>query len=337
MSDHALRWGLICTATINRALIPAIRGAQRAELVAVASRDLARAQEYAREWSIPRAHGSYQALLDDPEVDVIYNALPNALHAEWTVRAADAGKHVLCEKPLALSVAEVDRMVAAAQRNRVLVLEAFMYRYHPQTFKVQQLVRQGEIGDVRLVRAFFSFTLDPGPQTAAVHPLLDPTLGGGSVWDVGCYPVSFAQAIAGADPVEVFGWQVSSDSGVDLTFAGQMRYPDGALAQFYSSFQAPERWGAEVVGSRGTLILDEPWRHQPEKPAVIRLLREDGRPVELLTVEDVNAYQCEVQALTACVLDGAAPALPLSASRGNVATIDALLASARRGEPVKLE
>ena len=328
-----LRWGLICTATINQALMPSIRASERSELAAVASRDPGHAQDYARKWDIPRAHGSYQALLDDPDVDVIYNALPNALHCEWTVKAADAGKHVLCEKPLTLSVEEVDRIIEAAERNGVVVLEAFMYRYHPQTFKVQELIREGAIGDLRVVHASFSWTLESSAG-GAPHMLLDPALGGGSLWDVGCYPVSFAQALVGADPVEVFGWQVLSDTGVDLTFAGQMRFANGALAQFHSSFQAPERWGAEVVGSQGTLHLNEPWRHQPEEPAVIRLRREDGE--ELVEVEDVDAYLCEVEAIADCILEGTKPAYSLSESRGNVASITALLKSARQGRPIQL-
>ena len=331
--NSPLRWGLICTAAINRALIPSIRASKRSELVAVASRDLGRAQDYAREWNIPRAHGSYQALLNDPDVDVIYNALPNALHSEWTVKAADAGKHVLCEKPLTLSVEEVDRIVEAAQRNGVFVLEAFMYRYHPQTFKVQELVREGAIGDLRLVRAAFSWTLEP-PEGGAQPYLLDPKMGGGSLWDVGCYPVNFAQAVVGNDPIEVFGWQVLSDTGVDLTFAGTMRFASGVLAQFHSSFQAPERWEAEVIGSRGTLRLNEPWRHQPGEPAIIRLRR--GADEETLTVEDVDAYLCEVETMADCILEKAKPPYSLSQSRGNVATITALLESARRGKPITL-
>jgi predicted dehydrogenase len=164
--------------------------------------------------------------------------------------------------------------------------------------------------------------------------LLDPALGGGSVWDVGCYPVSFAQALVGADPVEVFGWQVLSDTGVDLTLAGQMRFANGVLVQFHSSFQAPERWEAEVTGSQGTLHLDEPWRHQPDEPAVIRLRRDDGQ--ELVEVEDVDAYLCEVEAIAACILEGAKSPYSLSESRGNVATITALLESARRGTPIQV-
>jgi predicted dehydrogenase len=297
----------------------------------VASRDLARAEDYSHKWNIPRAHGSYQALLNDQDVDVIYNALPNALHADWTVKAADAGKHVLCEKPLTLGVAEVDRIIEAGQRNGVTVLEAFMYRYHPQIFKVRELIRAGAIGDLRMVRAAFSWPLEP-PEGGAGLYLLDPNMGGGSLWDVGCYPVSFAQAVIGDDPIEVFGWQVLGDTGVDLTFAGSMRFANGVLVQFHSSFQAPARWEAEVIGSRGTLRLDEPWRHQPGEPAIIRLRRDAEE--ETFVVEDIDAYLCEVQAMADCILEGAKPPYSLSESRANVATITALLESARKGQPI---
>jgi xylose dehydrogenase (NAD/NADP) len=329
MTNHPLRWGLICTARINQALIPPIRASERSELVAVASRTLARAKKYARQWDIPRAHGSYEALLADPDVDVIYNALPNGLHCEWTVKVADAGKHVLCEKPLALTVEEVDRVIEAAERNEVVVFEAFMYRHHPQTLKVQALMRQGAIGDLRLVQAVFSFPLNRSGDVR-----LDPAMGGGSLWDVGCYPVSFAQAVVGADPLEVFGWQVLGESGVDLTFVGQMRFAGGALAQFDASFQAPERWGAEVVGSEGVIDLETPWKPGMDGPPAIRLRR--GDDVELIAIKDVDPYLCEVEAMADCVLDGADPIVSLSDSRGNVATINALHESARTGKPVLL-
>jgi xylose dehydrogenase (NAD/NADP) len=330
MADRRLRWGLICTARINRSLIPPIRTSDRSELVAVASRNLGRAQEYAREWDIPRAHSSYQSLLDDPGVDVIYNALPNDLHCEWTVKAADAGKHILCEKPLALTVEEVDRMAEASRRNGVVLQEAFMYRYHPQTLKAQELARQGAIGELRLVHGVFTFILDrPGDVR------LDPSKGGGSLWDVGCYPVSCARAIAGADPVEVFGWQVLGDSGVDMTFAGEMRFANGALAQFDSGFASPSRWGIEVVGSEGIMLLANPFKPGvADEPSGIRLIR-DGRE-ELLPVEDIDAYLCEVESMADCVLDGAEPTLPLSDSRGNVATLNALYESARTGSVVSV-
>ncbi len=160
MSTKVLNWGLLSTARINRSLIPPLRASKRNHLLAVASRSQESADAYAKEWKIPRAHGSYEALLADPEIDVIYNPLPNHLHAEWTIKAIEAGKHVLCEKPLALSVDDVDAIAAAAQKHGRVVAEAFMYRHHPQTLKVQELVQSGSLGTLKLLRGSFSFVLD---------------------------------------------------------------------------------------------------------------------------------------------------------------------------------
>src|SRR5215467_1708342 len=238
-----LRWGLLSTARINRLLIPAIRAGARSELTTVASRQLDRAQAYAREWKIPRALGSYESLLGDPEIDVVYNPLPNSLHVDWTVKALDAGKHVLCEKPLALSVEDVDRIADAAKRNGKVAAEAFMYRHHPLTHAAETIVKTGRLGRIRGYKGAFTF-----PLTREGDVRLNPALGGGSLWDVGCYPLSYSNLLADAAPVEVFGLQQVSPAGVDLEFAAMMRYADGAIAQFDSGFAGPFRAEMEVVG-----------------------------------------------------------------------------------------
>lgn len=329
MTD-TLKWGFICTAEINGMLMSPLRESRRAELVAVSSRDAMRAQAYADSWGIPRAYGSYDELLADPGVDVVYNALPNNMHAEWTVQAAEAGKHVLCEKPLALSVDEVDRIVEAATKHDVVVQEGFMYRYHPQMHNVLELVRNGTIGDVRLIRGSFSFTLASDDDFR-----LRPEMGGGALWDVGCYPVSFARAVVGQPPTVVCGQQVAGATDVDMTFVGQMRFPDGTLAQFDCSFETQFGWKAEVVGTDGTIVLDNPWRPGVGMPASIRVNR--GMSDDFIDVEHVNAYACEVEALNACVLDGAEPGMPLAESRDVVATIEALYRSARTGAAVPFD
>src|SRR5918996_321877 len=219
MANKVLNWGLLSTARINRALITPLRASKRNHLLAVASRTQESADRYAREWKIPRTHGSYEALLADPEIDVIYNSLPNHLHAEWTIKAVEAGKHVLCEKPLALSVEEVDAIQVASRKHGRVVAEAFMYRHHPQTLKVQEIVQSGALGDLRLIRGSFTYVLSGDGDVR-----LDPAMGGGSIWDVGCYPISYARMIAGAAPLEVFGWQVIGETGIDETFVGQMRF-----------------------------------------------------------------------------------------------------------------
>ncbi|HEX5942293.1 MAG TPA: Gfo/Idh/MocA family oxidoreductase, partial [Anaerolineales bacterium] len=234
MANDVLKWGLLSTARINRALITPLRASRRNQLVAVASRTQESADNYAREWKISRAHGSYEALLADPEIDVVYISLPNHLHAPWTIKAVEAGKHVLCEKPLALSVEEVDAIQSAARRYGRVVMEAFMYRHHPQTLKVQEMVKSGSLGTLKLIRGSFSFAL---AREGDVR--LDPAMGGGSVWDIGCYPISYARTVVGAAPLAVFGWQVIGPTGIDETFVGQMRFDHDILAQFDSSFVIP--------------------------------------------------------------------------------------------------
>src|SRR5689334_21224976 len=202
MANQVLNWGLLSTARINDALIPPLHASKRNHLVAVASRTQEAADQYAREKKIPRALGSYEALLADPEIDVIYNPLPNHLHAEWTIKAVEAGKHVLCEKPLALSVDEVDAIRDAARKHGRVVMEAFMYRHHPQTLKVQEIIKSGVLGTLKLLRGSFSFFLSREKDVR-----LDPEMGGGSIWDIGCYPISYARTVVGENPREVFGWQ----------------------------------------------------------------------------------------------------------------------------------
>jgi len=325
VATHILRWGLICTARINRALIPPLRASARNQLVAVASRTSEQAQVYAKEWNIPRAFGSYEAMLADPDIDVVYNSLPNSLHAEWTIKAVQAGKHVLCEKPIAVTVEQVDAMAAAAQKAGVVLAEAFMYRHHLQTLKVQELVESGAIGELRLVHGSFTYNLArPGDVR------LDPALDGGSIWDVGCYPISYARCVIGAEPVEVFGWQVTGPSGVDVTFVGQMRFAGDVIARFDSSFRMPDRAHIEVVGSEGIINVPDPFK--PERDHKILLTR-NGK-TETLAIPDQMLYLGEVEDMADAILLGKAPRISLADSRGNVATIGALLRSAREGRPV---
>ena len=343
MPEGRIRWGLLSTARINARLIPAIRASRRSELLAVASRSEARARRCAEEWSIPRAYGSYEDLLADPDVDVVHVSVPNSFHSAWTIRAAESGKHILCEKPLALASEDVDRMADAARRSGVVLQEAAMYRYHPQTIKVQDLVARGAIGEVRLVRGVFTVTL-----VAQSDIRLEPDLGGGSLWDLGGYPVSFIRAMVGAEPVEVAGWQVLGHSGVDLTFVGQMRFATGTLGQFSCSFQGAPHWEAELIGSRGMIQLDFPWAHEKDEPSHVHILRVGGASeaafgdsrahfaAEALTYEGIDAYQCEVDAIVASILDGAPPVVSLADSRGNIATLVSLDRSSREGRAVTL-
>jgi predicted dehydrogenase len=328
MANKVLNWGLLSTARINSALIPPLTASKRNQLVAVASRSQETADNYAREWDIPRAYGAYQALLADPEIDVIYNSLPNRLHAEWTIKAVEAGKHVLCEKPLALHTGEVDAIQAAARKQGRVVMEAFMYRHHPQTLKVQELVKNSSLGAVKLIRGSFSFVLSRQKDIR-----LDPALGGGSIWDVGCYPISYARSVLGANPLEVFGWQATSRTGIDETFVGQMRFDNDVLAQFDSSFVIPLRSFMEIVGSEGILTIPSAFKPQ----ATENIYMTSGNQTETIVIEGGELYIGEVENMADAILLGREPRISLDDSRANVAVILALLESARMGKPVKMK
>jgi D-xylose 1-dehydrogenase (NADP+, D-xylono-1,5-lactone-forming) len=328
MTTKPLNWGLLSTAKINRALIKPLRASPRNRLTAVASRSQASAEAYAKEWKIARAFGSYQAMLADPEIDVIYNSLPNHLHAEWTINAVEAGKHVLCEKPIGLMPAEVDAMEAAALKHGKVVAEAFMYRHHPQTLKVKELVESGAIGRLQLIRGSFSYNMKTDLNIRLV-----PEMGGGSIWDIGCYPISYARFIAGFEPVEVFGHQVMGSTGIDDSFYGQMKFPNDVYAQFDSGFRSPYRTHLEIVGTEGTITVTSPFIKLKPKET-IKLYREDK--TETIKIPRQDLYIGEVEDLADAILLGKAPRVSLADSRANVATIAALLESAKIGKPVNL-
>ena len=321
----ALRWGLLGTARINRLLIPAIRAGARSELTAVASRTGERASAYAREWAIPRALSSYEALLADPAIDVVYIPLPNSLHVEWTVRALEAGKHVLCEKPLALTVADVDRVADAAAAAGRVAAEALMYRHHPLTGAAVEAVAAGRLGRVTLIKGAFTF-----PLTREGDVRLDPALGGGSLWDVGCYPVSYACLLAGAAPIEVVGWQRVSETGIDMEFAGMMRFASGAVAQFDAGFAGPFRAEMEVIGTDGTLRIHRPFRTD-ERSALVLMV---GDQTSDLPFPAQAPFAGEIADMEAAVLDGRPQRMDLRESRRTVETLSALYDSARSDLPI---
>jgi len=324
-----LRWGLLSTARINRKVIPPIKSSKRNELIAVASRDEVRARKYAGDWGIPRTYGSYEALLEDSEIDVIYNSLPNSLHAEWTIRALLAGKHVLCEKPITLSLEEIESVAEAALHSGRIVAEAFMYRHHPQTIKIKELVTAGAIGEMRLMRGSFSFNLLDRPDDVRFNP----SLGGGCLWDVGCYPVSYARYLAGTEPLEAFGWHENNASGVDIHFVGQLQFPGNVYAQFDSSFRTAFRTHLEVIGTEGTLTISRPFT--PGRKETIALYRE-GK-VQDIPVHGPELYAGEVEDMADAVFMVKPPRVSIADSRGNIAALLALLDSANLGKPIALK
>jgi D-xylose 1-dehydrogenase (NADP+, D-xylono-1,5-lactone-forming) len=323
--EKILNWGFLSTARINRALMKPLRASKRTRLLAVASRSFDSAQAYARENKIPKAHGSYDDLLNDPEIDIIYNSLPNHLHAEWTIKALRAGKHVLCEKPLALTLDEIDAMISASKETGKVLAEAFMYRHHAQTLKVKEIVESGQLGKIQLIKGAFSFFLNREQDYRNFKDM-----GGGSIWDVGCYPISFTRTIVGEEPVEVFGWQVEGQGGGDILFTGQMRFGNGILAQFDSGFKIPARTYMEIVGSEG--VLNVPFPFKPDVKNEITLSQK-GK-VQKIKIKGQELYLGEVEDMCDAVLNHKPPRISLADSRANVATILAFLKSAETGKPV---
>ena len=343
MAEKKVCWGLLSTARINERLIPALRASGRSELLAVASRSTGRARAYAKQWDIPHAYGTYQQMLADPAINVIYLSLPNHLHVEWAIKCAEAGKHVLCEKPIAITTEEVTRMAQAAEKNSVIIQEAAMMRFHPQTQYLQELIAKRVIGDVRLIRGVFAFTLEnPGDIR------LNTNMGGGSLWDLGSYCVSFARTVLQAEPVEVSAYQVIGDTGVDMSFSAQMQFPTGTLVQFFSSFQSFAHIEADFLGTEGRIHADVPWANHIGASANVQVTRSgnpeetstfsdsmEGHTIDTKTYESMNAYQCEIDSMVESVLNGTEPVISLADSWKNVSTIVALHESARTGKPVR--
>jgi xylose dehydrogenase (NAD/NADP) len=309
-----VRWGILSTARINRKLLAGAREATGVEVVAVGSRDRERGEAFAAEHGIARVHGSYDDLLADPDVEAVYVPLPNSLHVPWAVRALEAGKHVLCEKPLARRAADVEAAFDAAERTGRLLMEGFMWRYHPQTEALVRLAH--EVAPLRVVRAAFGFPL---PVEDRGNVRLQEDLEGGALMDVGCYCVS-ALRLLGGEPERVSGEAVAR-GGVDGRFAGVLRFPGDVLGIFDCGFDVPPRGGIEVVGEGGTLVAEDPWHGRAPR------LTRDGEEVP---VEAVDPYARELEDLSAAIRGGGRPRLGREDALGQAQTIEALYAAAAR-------
>jgi xylose dehydrogenase (NAD/NADP) len=327
MSEKVLNWGFLSTAKINQRVMPAFRDSKRNRLYAVASRNQETAESYASQWKIPKAFGSYEDMFAAPEIDVVYNPLPNHLHTEWNIKAMQAGKHVLCEKPFALTVEDIDLVEKIANDTGKIIAEAFMYRHHPQTLKVKQMVDDGILGKVKIIRGSFTYQF-----TRQGNYRADPAMGGGALWDIGCYPLSYARSVLGLEPVEVFGWQVIGVSGVDDSFIAQMRFPGEVHAQFDCSFTIPQHTFMELVGDEGTLIIPVPFT--PQSKEYLFLTR--GDKTEKITVKAPGLYHGEVEDMADAILLGKSPRISLADTRANTLAILALFESAKTGNPVTL-
>ena len=322
-----LRLALLSTAQINDEIIGGAAESELVSIVGAASRDPARAEAYATEHGFERWWGSYEDLLADSQVDAVYVALPNVMHVEWSIRALEAGKHVLCEKPMGRDPDEVARAFDVAERAGLVLMEAFMYRHHPQIKRARELLDEGAIGEIRIVRAAFSSTLAKSDDVR-----WKPELGGGALLDVGCYCVSGLRLFAG-EPESVFGEQTLTPSGVDVRFAGTARFAGGVLGHFACGLDTAPSQGLDAVGSEGSLLLSHPFTADVE---AIEVRREETE-VERIEIEHANRYRLQLENFARAVSGEEPPLLGRDDAVAQARVLDALLRSAESGAPTSLQ
>jgi predicted dehydrogenase len=320
-----LRFGILSTASIGRKVIPGIAGAPNCEVVAIASRDLALAERAATELGIPRAHGSYEALLDDPDVDAVYVPLPNHLHAPWAIAAVEAGKHVLCEKPLATTAADAERMIEAADRAGVALMEALMYRHHPSWIAARELVRDGRIGRLMAVQSWFSYYND---DQANIRNILGA--GGGALYDIGCYCVNLSRMLFEAEPRRVAGAVMRDPvGGTDVVSSAVLEFVDG-IATFTCSTRTEDDQRVDVYGTTGRIRIEIPFNIPPDRPTRIFVTSGGDPPVnpdtETLTFPTADPYTAEAGAFASAVLQGHPVPVPPDDAVANLRVIETLLA-----------
>jgi predicted dehydrogenase len=324
-----LRWGVLSTADIARTkVIAGMRRGKRSEVVAIASRDAGLARRVATEQGIPRSHGSYAALLADPDVDAVYIPLPNHLHPEWALAAARAGKHVLCEKPLALTAAAAQEMVDACEAAGVLLMEAFMYRLHPSWQRVRQLVSDGTIGRLRAIDTWFSYAND---DPSNIRNQLEA--GGGALYDIGCYAINLSRMLFASEPTHVAGVvQRDQIMGIDVLTAAILDFPDGGIATFGCSIRTEPDQRVSIYGSSGRIAVEIPFNIPPDRPTHVFLTRGGDPPVapatERLTFDSADPYGVEADAFAAAVLDGSPLPVPPSDAVANLRVIERVFAAA---------
>ena len=319
-----VRWGVISTARIGTGkVIPGLQRSTLGEVVAIASRDAGAARAAADSLEIPRAHGSYEALLADPDVDAVYIPLPNHLHMDWSIAALRAGKHVLCEKPIALTSADAERMAEVAEASGRLLMEAFMYRHHPSWLAALDLVRSGRIGRLMAVDSWFSFWLDDPSDIRSV-----PAYGGGALFDIGCYCVNLSRLLFGGEPHDVSA-MIERDPalGVDITTSGTMAF-EGGLASFTCSTRVEDDQRVHIYGTEGRISIDIPFNIPPELPTRIRITTgrrpPDAWATEVLELAPADPYACEGDAFAAAILEGRPAPVPMRDAIANMRVIERL-------------
>jgi predicted dehydrogenase len=327
-----LRWGLLAAGTIAAEFAKGVQDSDNGELAAVAARSPERAAAFAERFDIGKSHGTYEELLADPEVDVVYVSTPHPLHAEWAIKAAEAGKHVLCEKPLTRTYAETERVIEAAQRNDVFLMEAFMYRLHPQMRQLRELIESGELGAVRAVDVTFSYASTDAPER-----LTDRALGGGGILDVGCYCTSLARLVSEAatgieavEPIEVSGMARLSADGVDEVAMGLLRLPGDILAQLSCGFRLAQDDHIRVYGEDAQLsIARPPWTHGMRPPGVSQMVvtRADGQTKHIKAQTSKGLFAAEADYVATYLDDRQGPDVTWAESLANARTVDRWLAA----------
>ncbi len=327
-----LNWGILGTGNITRQFAEGAMDCRRGRLAAVGSRNAERARAFADRHNVPAAYGDYQAVLDDREVDVVYNALPNSLHHEWTIKALRAGKHVLCEKPFASNLAQSEEMFDAAQRAGRVLVEAFMYRSHPQTQAVLDVVRRGEIGELKLIRSSFCFRI----RSAENNVRFRADLAGGALMDVGCYCIDFSRLVAGEEPAGVEAVGHLTPGGVDDVVAAALRFASGLVASFTCGISVQADNTAFLCGSDGFVEIPVPWKPPAENATFhvrrAKAAKSENRPADAVQPYDqtyvvnarMNLYGLEIDDFAAAVLDGAPPRMTRNDTLGNMRVLDAL-------------
>ena len=323
-SAHRLRWGILgCARISRRGLIPGIKGSATSVLHAIGSRNEATAKSWAEEFAIPKAYGSYEAVLADPEIEAVYIPLPNELHKPWTFAAADAGKHVLCEKPIGINAAEAAEMADYCKGRGVVLMEAFMWRHQPRVAGLRKHISDGAIGELRLVRSSFSFPIDADDWR------LDPTRGGGALWDVGCYGVSTTRLFAESEPSSIKAHARRGPSGVDMSLTASLQFPGGVLGLVDCSFEQPFRCTYELVGTLGTLVVPDAYL-PPEAPTALLTSSSEhlsSGGTRTLTFDGRDQYACMVDAFAQGIFDGKLPD-PAEDGVAQMRVLDAILADA---------
>ena len=322
-----LRIGVLgCARIVRRAMVAGIAGSGSAVLEGIASRSAKRAAAWAKEFGICKHYGSYEALIADPEIDAIYNALTNELHRDWTVRAAEAGKHILCEKPLGINLAHAEAIVHGCHKHGVVLMEAFMWRHHPRVRHAMELIREGRIGELRLVKMDFSFEAEPDEW------ILDPVRGGGAMNDIGCYGIDAARYFTGEEPDVVHVFSRWHSTGIDMTSAMSLSFANGTLAQIDCSLESPDRSRIELVGTKGSIELPEGVVPSPRSEL---LFKHDGT-TEVISFDEVDQYAEEVKIFAASVKAGKLLA-PAEDGIPNMRVLDAAYRSAREQTAIRLK